>query len=71
MRVGVGEFWASRVRADQDGGSNATVYVIDGVVPPDENAGVVNNSVYTNAVAAFSLRFAVHVAEVFVSKCGV
>lgn len=35
-------------------------YVINGVIPPDEYAVNVNNSVYTNVVAMMSLRFATY-----------
>lgn len=52
MIVGIAEFWASRVRESQG------QYVIDGVIPPDEYAVDVNNSVYTNVVAKNSLEFA-------------
>jgi trehalose/maltose hydrolase-like predicted phosphorylase len=52
---GIAQFWASRVTSNQFGN-----YEILGVIPPDEYAVNVNNSVYTNAVAAMSLQFAVN-----------
>lgn len=39
------------------GGTGPTRFTIWDVQPPDESAGVVNDSAYTNAVAASSLRF--------------
>jgi len=48
MLMGIATFWASRVAQDGD------YYVIDGVIPPDEYAVNVNNSVYTNVVAKIS-----------------
>src|SRR4051812_18531712 len=60
---GVAEFWASRVEFEEKSG----LYIINNVLPPDESAGVQNNSgllltkgiltylVYTNAIAAESL----------------
>eukprot|EP00012_Vannella_robusta_P002130 CAMPEP_0206182492 /NCGR_PEP_ID=MMETSP0166-20121206/94_1 /ASSEMBLY_ACC=CAM_ASM_000260 /TAXON_ID=95228 /ORGANISM="Vannella robusta, Strain DIVA3 518/3/11/1/6" /LENGTH=516 /DNA_ID=CAMNT_0053597205 /DNA_START=330 /DNA_END=1880 /DNA_ORIENTATION=- len=53
----VANFWASRVRY------NGTFYLIDNVQPPDESAGRVNNSVYTNSIAALSLTNAISVLE--------
>jgi len=53
---GIAEFWASRVKLENG------VYVINGVIPPDEYAVNINNSVYTNIVAKMSLEFAI--------KCG-
>lgn len=38
------------------------MYVINNVIPPDEYAVGVNNSVYTNVVAAMALQFAIEVA---------
>ena len=37
--------------------------MIDGVIPPDEYAVNVNNSVYTNYVAKLSLEFATAAAQ--------
>ncbi|KAK3750634.1 hypothetical protein QZH41_012817, partial [Actinostola sp. cb2023] len=48
------EFWASRVTFNQ----SKNAYVIYNVMPPDEDRGVVNNSVYTNAIARLNLEFA-------------
>jgi protein-glucosylgalactosylhydroxylysine glucosidase len=58
---GVADFWASRVRPVHTNGT--FYYAIDQVQPPDESAEVVNNSVYTNAVAVSSLRFAIEIAQ--------
>lgn len=49
----VANFWASRVKW------NGTYYVINNVQPPDESAGRVDNSVYTNAIASLSLENAI------------
>jgi protein-glucosylgalactosylhydroxylysine glucosidase len=49
---GSAEFWASRVVRSRDGSH----YEILNVIPPDESAGVRNNSCYTNAAAAVALR---------------
>lgn len=48
------EFWASRVKYNQ----SQDAYVIYDVMPPDEDRGVVNNSVYTNVIAKLNLEFA-------------
>jgi len=53
--AGVARFWSSRVVYD----AIRDQYLIDGVIPPDEYAVNVNNSVYTNVVASISLDFAV------------
>lgn len=51
------EFWASRaVYNDSRKG-----YVIYDVMPPDEDAEVVNNSAYTNTIAKMNLEFAYEV----------
>lgn len=51
------EFWASRaVYNDSKKG-----YVIYDVMPPDEDAEVVNNSAYTNTIAKMNLEFAYEV----------
>eukprot|EP01114_Cavostelium_apophysatum_P014228 TRINITY_DN3638_c0_g1_i2.p1 TRINITY_DN3638_c0_g1~~TRINITY_DN3638_c0_g1_i2.p1 ORF type:complete len:663 (+),score=121.13 TRINITY_DN3638_c0_g1_i2:160-2148(+) len=55
----IANFWMSRVKLDPSG-----EYVIDGVIPPDEYAVNVNNSVYTNVVAQYSLQFAYWAGEV-------
>ena len=49
---GVSDFWVSRVTV-RDGS-----YHIDNVIPPDEYASGVNDSVYTNAAATRTLSFA-------------
>lgn len=51
------EFWASR--AVYNDSKNA--YVIYDVMPPDEDAEVVNNSAYTNTIAKMNLEFAYQV----------
>lgn len=56
---GVADYWVSRVtwnKADQS-------YHLLGVMPPDEFYYNVNDSVYTNTVAKFSLQFAVELAH--------
>ncbi|KAM4619384.1 protein-glucosylgalactosylhydroxylysine glucosidase isoform 2-T4 [Polymixia lowei] len=56
---GVADYWVSRVTWNP----NEQSYHILGVMPPDEYYYNVNNSVYTNTVAKFSLQFAVELAE--------
>ena len=51
------EFWAGRAVYN----STLDAYVIYDVMPPDEDAEVVNNSVYTNVVAKMNLEFACEV----------
>lgn len=48
------DYWVSRVTFNKP----KNRYEILQVVPPDENAGLVNNSVYTNAIAQMNLRIA-------------
>ena len=48
------EFWASRAMYN----ASLDAYVIYDVMPPDEDAEVVNNSAYTNVVAKLNLEFA-------------
>ena len=57
MLKGIAEFWAGRVTANR-GGS----YSINNVAGPDEYSNGVNDGVYTNAVAATSLRNATRAA---------
>ena len=52
------EYFASRVVVDPSSGN----FTLLNVIPPDERAGLVNSSVYTNAAAAETLRFAHEVA---------
>eukprot|EP01114_Cavostelium_apophysatum_P022690 TRINITY_DN8295_c0_g1_i1.p1 TRINITY_DN8295_c0_g1~~TRINITY_DN8295_c0_g1_i1.p1 ORF type:complete len:699 (+),score=116.92 TRINITY_DN8295_c0_g1_i1:246-2342(+) len=54
----IATFWVSRVA------KQGSMYVIDGVIPPDEYAVNVNNSVYTNVVCKYSLEFAYAAAQV-------
>uniref|UniRef100_A0A6B2KZB4 Protein-glucosylgalactosylhydroxylysine glucosidase n=1 Tax=Arcella intermedia TaxID=1963864 RepID=A0A6B2KZB4_9EUKA len=57
---GIADFFASRVTYN----SQFDYYEINGVIPPDEYAVDVNNSVFTNVVAGISLEFAVEAAQV-------
>jgi trehalose/maltose hydrolase-like predicted phosphorylase len=57
------DYWAARAVFVKD----KNRYEIRRVVPPDENAGLVDNSVYTNAVAKMNLEFATEAAQL----CGV
>ncbi|KAM7414708.1 hypothetical protein PAMA_019493 [Pampus argenteus] len=56
---GVADYWVSRVTWNPDDQQ----YHLLGVMPPDEYYNNVNNSVYTNTVAKFSLQFAVELAD--------
>ncbi|GAM19795.1 hypothetical protein SAMD00019534_029700 [Acytostelium subglobosum LB1] len=58
---GIAEFWASRV-ASVD--SDPPSYSINNVIPPDEYAVGVNNSVYTNTVAKLALEWAAEAAAI-------
>eukprot|EP01094_Clydonella_sp_ATCC50884_P002669 TRINITY_DN1202_c0_g1_i3.p1 TRINITY_DN1202_c0_g1~~TRINITY_DN1202_c0_g1_i3.p1 ORF type:complete len:630 (+),score=83.51 TRINITY_DN1202_c0_g1_i3:230-2119(+) len=51
LLFGAAEFWSSRVELNSTSG----LYSILSVQPPDESAGCVNNSVYTNAAVATAL----------------
>ena len=51
------EFWAGRAVYND----SKKAYVIYNVMPPDEDAEVVNNSVYTNTIAKINLEFAYEV----------
>jgi len=55
---GIATFWASKVQ------KRGTQYIITGVIPPDEYVENVNNSAYTNAIAALSLLYAVNAQNV-------
>ncbi|XP_034542522.1 protein-glucosylgalactosylhydroxylysine glucosidase [Notolabrus celidotus] len=55
---GVADYWVSRVTLNPEDQK----YHLLGVMPPDEYYYNVNNSVYTNTVAKFSLQFAVELA---------
>ncbi|XP_019132727.2 protein-glucosylgalactosylhydroxylysine glucosidase isoform X1 [Larimichthys crocea] len=55
---GVADYWVSRVSWNPEDQK----YHLLGVMPPDEYYYNVNNSVYTNTVAKFSLQFAVELA---------
>ncbi|XP_059190614.1 protein-glucosylgalactosylhydroxylysine glucosidase [Centropristis striata] len=56
---GVADYWVSRASWNPED----QMYHLLGVMPPDEYYYNVNNSVYTNAVAKFSLQFAVEMAN--------
>ncbi|CAG0920549.1 unnamed protein product [Notodromas monacha] len=59
LLLDIGNFWLSRVQQlDHPPGS----YGILGVMPPDEDHSLVNNSVYTNVAAASALRTAKYAA---------
>ncbi len=51
------DYWASKAKLVNGR------YEIQDVVPPDENAGLVNNSVYTNAGAKLNLLLAIKAAQ--------
>ncbi|WP_406740327.1 discoidin domain-containing protein [Streptomyces atratus] len=55
---GIADFWASRATADEDGG-----YSVKEVAGPDEYSNGVTDGVFTNAVAATSLRNATRAAR--------
>ncbi|XP_053740952.1 protein-glucosylgalactosylhydroxylysine glucosidase isoform X1 [Synchiropus splendidus] len=55
---GVADYWVSRATWKEEDGQ----YHLLGVMPPDEYNYNINDSVYTNAVAKFSLQFAVELA---------
>jgi trehalose/maltose hydrolase-like predicted phosphorylase len=59
---GAATFWTSRVTPVPVLGHTSDVYHIDGVIPPDEYAVNVSDSVYTNVVATMSLEFATRAA---------
>ncbi|XP_056273539.1 protein-glucosylgalactosylhydroxylysine glucosidase [Pseudoliparis swirei] len=56
---GVADYWVSRASWSPEDQK----YHLLGVMPPDEYYYNVNNSVYTNTVAKFSLQFAVDLAD--------
>lgn len=51
---GMAEFWASRAEFNAETGR----YDINDIMPPDEDHDHVNNSIYTNVGAAYSIFFA-------------
>eukprot|EP00052_Salpingoeca_macrocollata_P025089 m.227686 g.227686 ORF g.227686 m.227686 type:complete len:399 (+) comp22373_c0_seq7:137-1333(+) len=53
------EFWVSRAAREPTTGN----FTYLNVQPPDEMAGMVNNSVYTNAVASATLKFCLEAAQ--------
>jgi len=62
--MGIADFWTSRVTAGSDG----AVHIRD-VIPPDEYADHVDDSVYTNYVAKLALEIAVQASEVLAVPC--
>lgn len=62
---GIADFYASRVIANADGS-----YSINQVMPPDEYHYPVNDSVYTNVVAAAALSFAAEAAALVHAQAG-
>ncbi|KAK2834693.1 hypothetical protein Q7C36_015394 [Tachysurus vachellii] len=56
---GIADYWVSRVIWDP----SDQQYHLKGVMPPDEYNQNVDNSVYTNTVAKYSLQFAVDLAR--------
>lgn len=61
---GIADFWVSIASYSSDGEAH-----INDIIPPDEFVDHVNDSVYTNFVAAQSLRYAVAAAEVLHLDC--
>jgi trehalose/maltose hydrolase-like predicted phosphorylase len=51
-------FWAGRLVQDPTTGN----YTVKNIIPPDEAAGIVNDSVYTNAAAGQTLEFCMEAA---------
>lgn len=49
----IAEFWSSRVAFNETTGD----YEIKHVMGPDEDKKNVNNSIYTNVIASYSLKF--------------
>lgn len=60
--LGVADFYASRATPRPH---SPPMYDINGVIPPDEYAVNVNNSIYTNAIAQISLDFALEMINTF------
>jgi trehalose/maltose hydrolase-like predicted phosphorylase len=56
MITGIADFWVSRTSPSTQGTDSLS---INDVIPPDEYADHVNDSVYTNSVAKISLDFAI------------
>lgn len=57
---GTADYWVSRSAYNK----NTGLYDINGVCPPDETAGIVNNSVFTNAVARINLTIAAEASKI-------
>ena len=60
----IADFWVSKAEFHAETGE----YWITDVIPPDEYADHVNNSVYTNAAAQISLNVAIMALEIFGKK---
>ncbi|EGC35268.1 hypothetical protein DICPUDRAFT_97948 [Dictyostelium purpureum] len=56
---GIAEFWASRVVANPNG-----TFSINTIIPPDEYAVGVDDSVYTNVVVSMALKWAIEAASI-------
>ncbi|KYQ91148.1 acid trehalase-like protein 1 [Tieghemostelium lacteum] len=65
---GMAEFWASRVTNETVPDSYNPVFSINIVIPPDEYAVGVNNSVYTNVIAKMALEWGVEAASLVGDK---
>eukprot|EP01104_Vermistella_antarctica_P001171 TRINITY_DN1122_c0_g2_i1.p1 TRINITY_DN1122_c0_g2~~TRINITY_DN1122_c0_g2_i1.p1 ORF type:complete len:762 (+),score=197.59 TRINITY_DN1122_c0_g2_i1:344-2287(+) len=64
----VSTYWASRVSvrnesSSSDRADSSSMFQILNVMPPDESAGVVNNSAYTNAICAHTLNTTINFAS--------
>jgi len=60
---GIAEFWMSKLAIDNAGAPAGAPLSLNGVIPPDEYADHVNNSVYTNYGAIMTLTYAARVAQ--------
>jgi trehalose/maltose hydrolase-like predicted phosphorylase len=59
---GVADFWVSKTAVDNpDAGPDDPLHIKD-VIPPDEYADHVTDSIYTNSVAVLSLQYAIETA---------
>jgi trehalose/maltose hydrolase-like predicted phosphorylase len=62
MVVGVAEFYLSRAKK-RTRSTEKIAYDIDDVMSPDEDAGRVNNSIFTNAIAQATVEFSFELAS--------
>lgn len=65
MSYEVGKFFASRSQKRTRDGPNSKFYDVDGVIPPDEYAVNVHNSIYTNAAIQKSFEFLFRLQRTF------